>query len=255
MVACEPPVNHDENLIDLQGANNVRDLGGYVGAGGQTVVYGKLFRSDSLSRLRKADLKVLAALDIKHVIDLRTAQERNNQPDKLPDGVETYHLLPLLGKLMDLVEFQREGLDQVVLNYMMSVYLINDMKIQSWTAAFDILETGETTLWHCADGKDRAGMTAALVLLSLGVDKADVIDDYMMSNEYLAQVIENRTKFAQCLLGKWGGDLIRPMLVTEEEYINAFFDTIDQEYGGIDAFLALLDVDIEAMRSHYLVRP
>lgn len=250
-VACEPPVNHDENHIDLVGASNVRDLGGYVGEGGRAVVYGKLIRSGNLSGLTEADLDLLAALDIRHVIDLRTAQERKNAPDKLPDGARDHHL-PLLERLMDLVEFQGEGLDQVVSNYMASLYSIDALKIQSWTATFDLLETGETTLWHCTDGKDRAGMTAALILLSLGVDKADVIEDYMMSNEYLDQIIEDRIKLVQCLLGKWGGELIRPMLVVEEKYITAFLDSIDQEYGGIDAFLALLDVDIEAMRAHYL---
>lgn len=250
MIACEPPDNYDVQIA-LEGVDNMRDLGGYIGEGGQTVVYGKLYRSGQLSKLRSTDLKVLAALDITHVIDLRTAQERDNAPDKLPDGVENHHL-PLVENLMDYVEFQGNGLDQVVSNYMASVYSIDTLKIQSWTAMFDLLETGETTLWHCTDGKDRAGMTAALVLLSLGVDKADVIENYMRSNIYLAQTIENRTKLINCILGKWAGKLIQPMLIVDEEYITAFFDTIDQEYGGIDAFLALLDVDIEAMRDHYL---
>lgn len=258
MAACELPGNPagavKENHIALEGAVNMRDMGGYIGEGGKRVTYGKIFRSGKLAGLKPTDLEVLAALDIKHVIDLRTTGQLKNAPDKLPDGSEFYHL-PLVANILSVGSIEGNNLEQLVLSYMMSIYShIDILKIQSWTAIFDILETGETTLFHCTDGKDRAGMTAALVLLSLGVDKADVIEDYMMSNAYLDQTIEDRVTFVNWIFGKWVGELIRPMLGVEEEYITAFFDTIDQEYGGTDAFLAMLDVDIKAMRDHYLYR-
>ncbi len=247
-----------ENHIALEGEDNMRDLGGYFGESGRRVLYRKLFRSGELFELTPADLEELATLDLFNVIDLRTDEEFDDEPDQLPEGPVLHHL-PLLENL-DYGDIKREELSSKIFageldaeEYMIAIYsTIDELRIQSWTAIFDLLETGDTTLWHCTEGKDRAGMTTALVLLSLGVDETDVIEDFMLSNEYLSESIESTVALIDQHRGEGMGELLRPLLSVKEEYIIAFFDAIEDQYGSIDAFLAELDVDIDAMRINFL---
>ena len=97
-----------DRLIPLDGCFNFRDLGGYAGAGGRPVRWGRLYRADALQRLSDADLARLAELDIRHVIDLRTPGELDEQGRIIWPGRDLgYRNLPMMDVLPDTKDFNR----------------------------------------------------------------------------------------------------------------------------------------------------
>src|SRR5260370_13163798 len=83
--------------VGLDGAVNVRDIGGYRSAYGLEVMRGRLFRGDSLSQLTPSDVERLDQLGLRTVIDFRTPGEvLLSGPDRLPYGAE-FVSLPVSG--------------------------------------------------------------------------------------------------------------------------------------------------------------
>jgi protein-tyrosine phosphatase len=246
-----------DNHIALTGQPNMRDLGGFVGTGGKRVLFHKLFRSGDLSKLTAADKVVLSGLGIQQLIDLRTDSERASSPDFIPAGASVFDL-PLiqdLGGAGNSAAFFAQILSGKIKaeDYMMSLYSsINDFEVAEWTQIFNLLENGETTLYHCTAGKDRAGMTTALLLSALGVDRETIVADFMASNDYLKQSIEAQVGYLNALYGAGVGDLLRPVLGVEEKYIQAFFAAVDQQYGSVDQFLDVLGVNRGQLQRHFL---
>lgn len=70
--------------IELIGAYNFRDAGGYYTIKGQTTSWRKLFRSDTLTKLTKSDLGHVEKLNIQIIIDLGSKEERVSKPNRLP---------------------------------------------------------------------------------------------------------------------------------------------------------------------------
>lgn len=243
--------------IKLEGEDNMRDMGGFETMDGRRVSKGKLFRSGQLNELTEADVRILASLGIKQVVDLRSDAELEEKPSRLPQGVTMHHLSLSWNTTP---EDQRRSLDDVMSgeitgrDLLRSAYTeINEGKIQSWTKFFNVLERGDTTLWHCAGGRDRAGMTAALTLLALGVDKQTALEDHVASNQYLHKMNEERRAQARAEYGEQAVANIDEVLILDPWMMQSFYDTVDQEFGSMDAFFEVLDVDRGALRQHYLV--
>ena len=76
------------NLIELEGTHNTRDLGGYETIDGKTIKYGKLFRSDKLKNLTQSDCEKLSNLGIERIIDFRSNEEKQREPNLIPEGME-----------------------------------------------------------------------------------------------------------------------------------------------------------------------
>ncbi|SFT52951.1 protein-tyrosine phosphatase [Lishizhenia tianjinensis] len=252
-----------EKHVELEGEDNMRDMGGYTGENGKRVLFRKLFRSGELSGLTENDKQIMLDLGIEQVIDLRTNTEINEHPDNLPTGVNSFHL-PLIdeapgsgsgtgGSYEDFIQAVISGqvdATEVMIN---SAYnTIDSIKIANWTTIFNHLEDNKVTLWHCTAGKDRAGMTAALVLSSLGVDRATIIEDFLASNDFLADYIEGTVAYMNAEYGNNAGEAMRPVLGVEIEYIEAFFTAIETNYGSVENFLNVLDVDIAKMQANFL---
>ena len=146
-----------ERLVPLAGAFNFRDLGGYPGRDGRRTRWGVLFRSDTLHELTGSDLEVIRSLGLTTVVDLRTRRELE-RTGRGPLGSEplAYHHLSVI----------REGGEG-----------------EAVAAPAPAGEDAEhyPLVFHCAAGKDRTGVLAALVLDILGVDRRDIVDDYMIT--------------------------------------------------------------------------
>jgi protein-tyrosine phosphatase len=254
------PYATDENHVTLTGEDNMRDLGGYTGKNGKRVLFHKLFRSGELSTLTDADLAHLATKEITQVIDLRTATERTEKVDKAINGASVYEL----SLINDQNGTNTGGVNQseifgLILSGQMTAedvmlpgYVVDETKITQWIKIFDLLESGQTTLLHCTAGKDRTGMTTALVLSSLGVDREVIINDFMLSNDYLSVSNQQTIAYINTQYGAGSGEKLLPLLGVEQVYITNFFTNIESTYGSVDNFLKVIKVDTAKMRKQFL---
>lgn len=173
-----------ERRLRFDLAWNVRDLGGYSGADGRTVKWGRLIRADSLSRLKEPDLDRLRALGIRTVVDLRTSGEVDADGRvPLEDGSVTYHQVSLLTALWDPATYVPSDGPEA---FLVARYLemLADPAAPMGLVLSHVMDPARHPLvFHCAGGKDRTGIVAALALGLLGVGLDDIAADYALTAE------------------------------------------------------------------------
>lgn len=234
--------SEDHRKIVLDGTSNTRELGGYKTEDGRSLKWGILYRSDKLSELTDADQEYLLQLGIKRVIDFRSSEEKQNEPDQLPSTLK-YIEMPIEadGAIRPKVEAILKG----DLKEDVGAILVETNKefISDFSGVYkgfieSLIENQEPTLFHCTAGKDRAGFAAALVLLAVGVPEKIVIEDYMKTNKYTEETIQDYiNKINLYSLGSVDAEILRPLLGVEERFIRAALDEIKQKYGSVENFI------------------
>jgi len=234
--------------LPLDGADNFRDLGGYVTRDGRKIKWGVLYRSGELGDLSKADLEYVKRLALRRVVDFRTAEEREEAPDRLPVQNPPIQELwsPITVKGATLREITEKifsgGLDKTDMTQLLvegNRHFVTD-ESQVYGAFLRSLANVEhlPTLFHCTAGKDRAGFAAAIVLLSVGVSEREVVRDFMLTNVYNADWVERKLwKVRVFSLFRVNPEALRPILAVEPEYIDAALESMKKEYGSIDNYL------------------
>jgi protein-tyrosine phosphatase len=239
-----------ERRIPLEGGPNFRDLGGYVTEDGRRVRWGQVFRSGALVDLTPADLETVDRLGISLVCDLRSDSEVEAEPD--PDiGAEALRLA-----VTDESTDVQAITDAVLAGDLDSIspdLLLEGMPViatefpESWSSLIERLsdEASRPTNVHCTAGKDRAGWASALVLRALGVPEETVMEDYLLSNDLLAE--SNAATIAQVrtiVAGVQGVpedqvDMsnLEALLDVRPEYLQAAFDAVDEQYGDFETYL------------------
>ena len=91
-------------------------------------------------------------------------------------------------------------------------------------------------LFHCSAGKDRAGWAGTVVLLTLGVDEDQVVEQYLLSNRAIEQIRERLANDTGDAPPKWG-NIMRPFLEVRRDYIQASFTAMHEEWGSFDRYL------------------
>ncbi len=177
-------------LIPLDGAYNFRDLGGYAGKDGQSTRWGRLFRSDTLHELTVADVATLRSLGLTTVIDLRTERElaRTGRGPLEPEPIAYRHLSVVREGEAGGETMAAPAGDDLSERYLW--YL--EVGRQPLVEALGLLgEPGSCPLvFHCAAGKDRTGVLAALVLDILGVDPGVIVADYVITAGRMLLIME-----------------------------------------------------------------
>ena len=239
-------------LVVLDGAVNVRDIGGYRSVHGLGVTRGRLFRGDSLSQLTPADTARLDQLGLRTVIDFRTPGEvLLGGPDRLPYGIECAHL-PVSGgdleSVYDLIasgdhERQRAELgDGRAASFMAQLnraFVTDTRQRLAFGAALRLVcASGRLPLlYHCTSGKDRSGWMTAIVLTALGVPRELVLRDYLLSND-LHRTGYTKLRFDLVKTGMVRDpELLRPILEQSATYLGAAFEEADRRYGSFSTFL------------------
>lgn len=227
----------DDRLIRFEAAANFRDLGGYPSTLGGEVRLGMLYRAGRLDRMTPADLEQFRRLGIRTVFDLRRDDEREVAPDPMPN----IHLC-----LMSKVQANTPLRDPATMvDHDHGVEFLRDL--YSGLLAHATAELGAlfTTLaepgampavFHCAVGKDRTGLVAALLLTWLGVDRELVLDDFEASDGHVAPALRDE------LLGRMADRGIGPeaaagILGATRASMQAALAELDMRYGGIERFL------------------
>ena len=230
--------------LALDGAVNVRDLGGLPVAGGGETVDGVLVRADNLQALSARDVaRLLDELGVRLVVDLRTAVEVELEgPGPLTGRVEIRHrsLHPEDGERTDVgVLPWRRGRDgdrgespavRAYLGY------LRDRPDSIVAALRDVAFGSGAAIVHCAAGKDRTGMVCALALEAVGVQRAAVVADYTATGERLGPVLA-RLRASPTYAGDLEGrpdDAHLPLPETMERVLAL----LDERFGGAAGWLA-----------------
>lgn len=242
-------------------APNFRDLGGYVNAEGRQLRWDRLFRSGELSDLADEELAVISRFGFRRFLDLREEAEiaRDGADRTYPGNEDIYDLLefnvgdpyllsapvdpanPLSQLLWDV-----RGVDYP--NWYVNILESNREGIRR---AFERFADPDQypILFHCTQGKDRAGVVSALVLLLLNVPEETIIEDYLLTCELTADDIEKKLELIGSILpnlsaappGITAGDW-RPMLECHRESMENLIRHVREEYGGIEGFLESIGI-------------
>jgi len=227
---------------------NFRDIGGLKNTEGKTVKWGKIYRSDNLSRLRSYEFKKFNDLGIKTVFDLRTPQEIEGKKDHLPVEVTYVHapsvldhgdlLANLRGRVLR-GEISDEESVQFMADFYRGIVADNVPALKELLQAI-LIKANEPVLYHCSAGKDRTGITTALILSILKVDRETIMNEYLLSDYYRREKVEGtltKAKLAKVVKPRLAVGVIQNFLSVDERYLNEAFNYIDNNYGGIDAFI------------------
>jgi len=255
----------EDRILPLEGVENFRDYGGYAVPGGLRVVRGRLWRSAHHGAATDDDLARIAGLGLTAVVDLRRPTERANQPSRRPDG--------FAGRVIDCdagdqaepphVAFLREtdlsaeSARAFFLDYYRKAPF-EPRHLELFGRYFEALDMGRPVLIHCTAGKDRTGLLAALTHHLLGVDEADLLADFELTNRAarietrLPQVTEAMTES----LGRRPSETaVRAFLGVDRTYLAEAFGAIRREAGSVEAYLAGLGLDgarVEHLRRTWL---
>jgi protein-tyrosine phosphatase len=171
----------ERRTVSLDGVHNFRDLGGYPADGGVTR-WERVYRADGLQLLTREDLAELRRRGLGMVIDLRSAQEvadRGTFPTE--QHAVAFHHLPVIDKTWQQMEIPDFDDD---VEFLMWAY--RDMLrvgANEFAAALTLIASAGSTplVFHCAAGKDRTGLLAALLLSILGVPDEHIAADYSLT--------------------------------------------------------------------------
>ncbi|MDQ0725847.1 tyrosine-protein phosphatase [Microbacterium sp. W4I20] len=161
-------------VLDIDGVNNVRDVGGMPAEGGR-IRSGVLLRSGQLSGATTAGVTALRT-SVQHIVDLRDGEEVAAEPTEI-EGPDTTHLPLFLGSVRSFFEADT-SLDDLYLHLL-------EESGERLVEAIRIIAAGAPTLVHCSVGKDRTGVTVALALSAVGADREAVIADYALTESQL----------------------------------------------------------------------
>ncbi len=228
-------------LVPLEGSFNFRDLGGYRGLDGRHTRWGRLFRSDALHELTDEDVATLRAMGLRTVIDLRTERElhRSGRGPLEPELVAFHHLAVVQEGVRGTVTADAESLaapappgDDLAERYLW--YL--EVGRGSLVEALTVLGGADhyPLVFHCAAGKDRTGVLAALVLELVGVDREVIVADYVITAERIRFILDRwraEPEFAERM-----ARIPPSRFSVEAPTMAGFLDGLAERYGGARAW-------------------
>lgn len=246
-------------ILTFDAIENARDYGGYAARGGRTIRSQFLYRTAHHGFATDADLERLAALDVGTVVDLRRPTERARAPSRRPDGFSAVVVSN------DLDDEEVDAFHKHLISSDHSVELMRTFMADYYrNALFErrhidlyrryflaLAEADGPILIHCAAGKDRTGLLAALTHRLVGVAEADTLHDFLLTNDHAR--FERRAPlfaaFVQDLTGRMPSDAaLHAAMGVEAEYLHIAFDQAEARYGSVDGYLEqALGVD-EALR-------
>jgi protein-tyrosine phosphatase len=245
MAAADARLGTDR-LVTLEAVHNFRDMGGYVTADGRHVRPRRLFRADGLDRLTPTDVDTLRPLDLHTVIDLRTdgeIQRRGRFPfEAIP--VDWYHL-----SVIDVTWDRADALTGNEEDYLYAQYrsmlaygeprFLEAFLVLGLPGAFP-------AVFHCAAGKDRTGLLAALLLGVLGVDDATIADDYELTRAGMERMrtwaLAMNTEMAEAVR-----TMPRHFAAVEPGAIARVLADVRREHGSVRDYLRSLGVPSDTL--------
>jgi protein-tyrosine phosphatase len=218
--------------LELEGASNFRDLGGYPASGGRMVRWRQIFRSNHLGHLTEADIEVVRGLGVRSAFDFRGLEERaaavcavkeiavHSLPIE-PSVVAALRARLAAGSLSaaDALEIMRESYRNYV-----------RLNTHSFRALFGHLLADRAPLViHCTAGKDRTGFACALVLHALGVAEDVIAEDYLLTNRFYRRDPSSSTDLPE--------DVRQAIGSVQASFLTAGFEAVQADYGDLENYL------------------
>jgi protein-tyrosine phosphatase len=166
--------------LDIEGCFNVRDAGGWPTSDGRWMRTGGLYRADDPVRITAAGRKVIEALHLSAVVDLRQQSQFDRGPGFV-DRAITFHI-PLVDRVINTDDPPRIEEPHHIAG------LYDDMADRGADQLVRAIETvadhidGGPVMVHCAAGKDRTGMLVALIQAAIGVGLEEIVEEYALSD-------------------------------------------------------------------------
>jgi protein tyrosine/serine phosphatase len=255
--------NSDATFLATEGIHNFRDYGGYPTRGGGRVVNGLLYRSGQHVEATDADLRTFADLGIRTVIDLRGNAERQRHPCRRPDlweGEVVFYDGETSSRPPHVPEKASELTADSARERMLGVYtrMPNNQAMQVIFGQFlrALADRDGASLVHCFAGKDRTGIAAALLHHILGVSRADILTEFLRTNDAPTYDILERQSLPgiEARLGPIPREAVSELMEVREAYFDRFMGVVDGQWGTLDAFLgSAIGVD-DALRDRLQAR-
>ena len=226
-------------MINEKNSINFRDLGGVRTKTGKKVREKRLLRAAQLVDLSEDELAMLKSHELKHIVDFRTTYETRNSPNDSIDGVSYTHIDIMAdnpgaadpNKWMSMLNLDTVGED-MRRTYRDFVTSPSAKKGYGKYVKTCIDVTDGAVLFHCAAGKDRTGVGAAIILKLLGVADEDIYADYLMSKEGRKEA--NESQMQELRAKGLPEDKLAAMQIlcnVQDEWLDAAFEAITDEHG------------------------
>jgi protein-tyrosine phosphatase len=237
-------------ILPLEGVDNFRDFGDYQTAAGRRIHPGRLYRSANHAMATDADLDAIADLNLAVLVDLRRAEERTRAPNRRPAACAAVVISndidenpddpdPWMSflKSSDLTAASFQG-------YLFDYYRRAAFKprhVDLFARYFRALgEAERPVLIHCAAGKDRTGILAALTHHLVGVHGDDIVEDYLLTNDEAR--FERRTPLVLQNIAETTGRQAEPAVArvamgVDAAYLDAAFKAIAEAHGSLNGYI------------------
>ena len=246
--------NLKEQLIGLENSHNARELGGYI-IGNKKIKDNLLIRTAKLSELSQADSALLAQkYKVQCIYDFRGKEEIVSEPDVVPAGAIHYPLSisfqaeggnssqsgMKFDSREDIIKLLLENAEHPAIQQMCTslydIIFFDESSQEVYRKFFahlvEIDPSNGAVLWHCTQGKDRAGCASAMILAALGADRNLIMADFMLSKDYydpMVQYINTTTQTQR--------DVINTLISANPVIFEASLDKIDAKYGSFANYL------------------
>lgn len=230
-----------DRKVQLEGAWNVRDLGGLRGHDGRALRRGLVFRADGLHSLTGGDSTVLEALSIQRVFDLRSDVElAKDGLGPFAQASDRHRHRPLVGVTLSPFDPSIDWAKvELASRY---VHMLREgaaviAEILEWLAVPEQVPT----LFHCTAGKDRTGVVAAVLLAALSVPYETIVADYAQSGVNLQEPLTSRR---QAMLDYGlAPEAVEYLTTAPAERMRVTLSRLDEEWGGVAGYLKTIPVE------------
>ena len=235
-------------ILAFEGVDNFRDYGDYATAAGARIHKGRLYRSAHQSRATDADVAAMAELGLAVIVDLRRKGERLREPSRRPEGFAGLVIDNDIGDTAEdpwQVFVKNSDLSAGAFRgYLMNYYQaapLDERHLDLFSRYFRALAHAKgPVLIHCAAGKDRTGILAALTHHVVGVHDDDIMADYLLTNA--AARLEERLPLVTQMMAEQTGrtptpEAVRTALGVDAAYLDQALKAIRSQYGSVDAYL------------------
>ena len=224
---------------------SLRELGGQRSADGRRVRRGLLYRGSTLLNLTNEQKRLVDDFALRFILDVRATGETDGKSDYVPDGVEYLRIGGMRDDDGSEVDFSPVGIGRIAAriqadpeSFMRALYssmMFDNPAVHELVSRF--VEGQAPLYFHCSAGKDRTGVCAAVLLMILGVPDDDIVQEFLLTNEYRAAIIGLRPEEIPSFVSEQDRKNWGKINGVNEADLRAALEAVDVRYDSREAYL------------------